>query len=100
MERSHVYDLTPSLAVYVCYVDDISTVVNSTDEARKLLTTLYSTHPIIKFELEFTNQDCFLPILDIRLNIDESGNITHRLFLRNRLTKGSFCTTNLTTLAV
>ena len=58
-ERSHVYDLTPSLAVYVRYVDDIGTVVNNTVEARKLLTTLYSTHPIIKFELELPDQNCF-----------------------------------------
>ena len=69
------------------YVDDIGTVVNNTDEARELLVLLNNKHPTIQFELELPDKDDFLPILDVKLKIDERGNIKYKLY-RKAANKG------------
>ena len=76
-ERNNIYDhLYPASSLYVRYVDDSNTVANDTDQARDMLQYLNSKHPTIKFELTLPEADGFLPILDIKMRINEDGSIS------------------------
>ena len=80
-ETMHIYqNLQPPLTIYVRYVDDAGTVTPTTEQATTTLTYLNSKHPTIKFEMELPDTDGYLPILDIKLNIDEDGNLHHKLY--------------------
>ena len=43
---------------------------------------LNEQHPTIKFEMELPDNNGYLPILDIKLNIDQDGNIHHKLYTK------------------
>ena len=86
-EQRHIYELHPRPTIYVRYVDDIGTVVENTDAAERMLTYLNSKHPTIKFEMELPDPDLFLPILDVKIQITETGAIQYKLF-RKKTNKG------------
>ena len=75
-ERMFVYqELSPTPRIYVRYVDDVGTVVRDREQANNMLEYLNSKHPTIKFEMELPSEDDgFLPILDMAVQIDETGH--------------------------
>ena len=73
---------TTSSTIYVRYVDDVGTVTNDTEQANTILTYLNEQHPTIKFEMELPDNNGYLPILHIKLSIDQDGNIHHNLFTK------------------
>ena len=81
-ERAHITELTPPLPVYVRYVDDSGTAVDSSDSARLILDKINKKHPTIKFELELPDEDGFLPILDLKIKILPDGQLTHKLYTK------------------
>ena len=82
-ERLHIYQqLHPQLSIYVRYVDDVGTVTTDAEQANTILTYLNEQHPTIKFEMELPDNNGYLPILDIKLNIDQDGNIHHKLYTK------------------
>ena len=82
-ERLHIYQqLHPQLTIYVRYVDDVGTVTTDTEQANKILPYLNEQHPTIKFEMEVPDDNGYLAILDIKLNIDQDGNIDHTLYTK------------------
>ena len=82
-ERLHIYQqLHPQLTIYVRYVDDVGTVTTDTEQANTIHTYLNEQHPTIKFEMELPDNNGYLPILDIKLNIDQDGNIHHKLYTK------------------
>jgi len=82
-ERMFIYqELNPQLIIYVRFVDDIGTVVSNIDQAYRILNYINSKHPTLKFELELPGNDGYLPILDIQITIDETGNIHYKLFTK------------------
>ena len=80
-EKTHVYrQLQPIF--YGRYVDDIGTLVKSKDHATHTLQYLNSKHDTIKFEMELPDQDGYLPILDIKMKVEEDGRISRRLYVK------------------
>ena len=62
------------------YVDD---VVRDREQANNMLEYLNIKHPTIKFETELPSEDDgFLPILDMAVQIDETGHFQRRLFTK------------------
>ena len=81
-EQRHIYrDISPPLPVSICYVDDSGAAVDTPEEAQSLLAKLNGKHPTIIFEQELPDEDGFLPILDIRLNILPDGKVPHKLYV-------------------
>ena len=75
--------MSPTPRIYVRYVDDVGTVVRDREQANNMLEYLYSKHPTIKFEMELPSEDDgFLPILDMAVQIDETGHFQRRLFTK------------------
>ena len=64
------------------YVDDTGTVVNSNTQAHEMPAYLNSKHPTIQFETELPDNKGFLPILDIKIQINENGEMEHKLFAK------------------
>ena len=80
-ERLFVYqELLP--LVYIRYVDDVGTVMKNQQEAENTLEYLNSRHPTIKFEMELPSEEGFLPLLDMAVQIDETGNFQRKLFTK------------------
>ena len=77
-EQLHIYS-TIQPAIYVRYVDDTGTVVDSVSDARKMLTHLNSQHKTIKFELELPSDDAYLPIMDTAIRINQDGSLSYHL---------------------
>ena len=77
-EQLHIYS-TIQPAIYVRYVDDTGTVVDSVGDARKMLTNLNSQHKTIKFELELPSDDAYLPIMDTAIRINQDGSLSYHL---------------------
>ena len=53
-----------------------------TEQANTLLTNLNEQHPTMKFERELPVNKGYLPILNKKLNIDQDGNIQHKLYTK------------------
>ena len=83
-EQLHIYNhpKLQDLSVYVRYIDDTGTVVANKQQARDILSYLNSQHATIKFELEFPDDEGFLPILDIKLRIEQDGTIQRKLYTK------------------
>ena len=82
-ERLYIYrELHPKPVVYVRYVDDVGTTVNGTDEAEVMLKYLNSKHKTIQFETELPDEAGVLPILDLKIKINEWGNIERKLYVK------------------
>ena len=62
------------------YVHDVGTTVNSRVEATRMLSYLNRKHKTIQFERELPDDDGFLPILDVKVRINENGEIERKLF--------------------
>ena len=71
-EANHIFrNLTPKHIIYVRYVDDTGTLAKSKKEAENMLEYLNSKHPTIKFEMKLPDMEGYLPILDIKLKIND-----------------------------
>ena len=82
-ERLDSYrELHPKPVVYVRYVDDVGTTVNGTDEAEVMLKKFNYKHKTIQFEMELPDEAGFLPVLDLKIKINEWGNIERKLYLK------------------
>ena len=82
-ERNFVYqELKPSPIIYVRYVDDVGTVAEGTNAAKDVLKYLNKKHPTIQFELEIPDDNKFLPILDIKIKIQQDGSIERKPFTK------------------
>ena len=83
-EQLHIYNhpKLQDLSVYVRYIDDTGTVVANKQQARDKLSYLNSQHATIKLELEFPDDEGFLPILDIKLRIEQDGTIQRKLYTK------------------
>ena len=82
-ERMHIYqELQPKPIIYVRYVDDVGTVVDSVEHSRTTLAYLNSKHRTIQFEVEIPNDTGFLPILDMKIKIRADGHIERKLFTK------------------
>ena len=53
--------------IYVRFVDDIGTTVQTIEEAHETLHMMNSKHPMLRFELEAPDAADFLPILDVTI---------------------------------
>ena len=78
-EKQHMYSLSPKLLIYVRYVHDIGSVIDNNENAHKMLRILNSKHPTIKFEIELSDAKGFLPILVLKIKIDENGQLQYKL---------------------
>lgn len=82
-EQAHVYrDISPPLSVFIRYVDDSGTVIEDATRANAVLQHLNQKHPTIKFELELPDAEGYLPILDLKLKIQQDGTIIHKLYTK------------------
>ena len=82
-ERLYIYqELQPKPIIFVRYVDDTGTVVSSNTQAHEMLAYLNSKHQTIQFEMELPDNEGFLPILDIKIRINENGEIERKLFAK------------------
>ena len=80
-ERLYIYaELKPT--IYVRFVDDIGTTVNTIEEAFEILQYMNSKHPTIRFEIELPDADGFLPILDVKLKIKDDGTMERKLYTK------------------
>ena len=61
--------------IYLCQVHQrYGTIVNDVKEAGQTLRYLNEQHPTIKFEFELPDESGFLPILDVKIMINEDGS--------------------------
>ena len=65
-ECKYIYPVI-KLTIYVRYVDDIGTTVQTIEEAHETLHMMSSKHPTLRFELEAPDAAGFLPILDVKI---------------------------------
>lgn len=79
-ERMFIYSLQPPLTIFVRYVDDTGTVVDNVEQANNLLTYLNKQHPTIKFEMDLPDTDGYLPILDVKMHINQHGKPLYKLY--------------------
>ena len=83
-EANHIFrNLTPKPIIYVRYVDDTGTLAKSKKEAENMLEYLNSKHPTIKFEMERPDMEEYLPILDIKLKINDDGSISRKMHVKS-----------------
>ena len=65
--------------IYVRFVDDIGTTVQTIEEAHETLHMMNSKHPMLRFELEAPDAAGFLPILDVKIKINVDGSMERKL---------------------
>ena len=83
-ERNYIYNqLAPTSTIYVRYIDDTNTVANNADEALQMLEYLNSKHNTIKFDLETPDTSGYLPILDLKICITKSGQISRKHYKKD-----------------
>ena len=68
--------------IYVRYVDDIGTTVQTIEEAHETLHMMNSKHPTLRFELEAPDAAGFLPILDLKIKINVDGSMERKLYTK------------------
>ena len=68
--------------IYVRYVDDIGTTVQTIEEAHETLHMMNSKHPTLRFELEAPDAAGFLPILDVKIKINVDGSMERKLYTK------------------
>ena len=78
-ERLHIYRKFQP-AIYTRYVDDTGTVVNSPNDAQRMVQYLNNQHTTIKFELELPREDGYLPLLDTAMKINPDGSLSYKLY--------------------
>ena len=76
IENQAIYsDQALSLPLYYRYIDDCITPASSPDEAIKIQDKLNSQDPSIRFEIELPGEDGFLPFLNTKVKVNESGTV-------------------------
>ena len=74
IENQAIYsDQALSLPLYYRYIDDCITPASGPDEAVKIQDKLNSQDPSIRFEIELPGEDGFLPFLNTKMKVNESG---------------------------
>ena len=68
-------DQALSLPLYYRYVDDCITPASGPDESVKIQDELNSQDPSIRFEIELPGEDGFLPFLNTKIKVNESGTV-------------------------
>ena len=76
IENQAIYsDQALSLPLYYRYIDDCITPASGPDEAIKIQDKLNSQDPSIRFEIELPGEDGFLPFLNTKVKVKESGTV-------------------------
>ena len=76
IENQAIYsDQALSLPLYYRYIDDCITPASGPDEAIKIQDKLNSQDPSIRFEIELPGEDGFLPFLNTKVKVNESGTV-------------------------
>ena len=76
-EHTHIYgQIQPASDLYVRYVDDSNTLADNVAQAQQMLESLNTKYPTIKFELALPETDGYLPILDLKMKINEDGSLS------------------------
>ena len=76
IENQAIYsDQALSLPLYYRYIDDCITPASGPDEAVKIQDKLNSQDPSIRFEIELPGKDGFLPFLNTKVKVNESGTV-------------------------
>ena len=68
--------------IYLRFVDDIGTTVQTIEEAQETLQMMNSKHPTLRFELEAPYAAGFLPILDVKIKINVDGSMERKLYTK------------------
>ena len=97
MDRFECKYIYPTIKpiIYVWFVDNICTTVQTIEEAHETLHMMNSKHPTLRFELEAPNAAGSLPILDVKVKINVDGSMERKLYTQNRQIKASDWTFNL-----
>ena len=62
-----------SLSLFYCYIDDCITPASNSEEAHKIQNHLHSQEPSIRYEIELPGKDGFLPFLNTKVKVNDSG---------------------------
>ncbi len=74
IENQAIYsDLSLSVSIYSRYIDDCLTPASNPEEATFIQNKLNSQDPAIHFEIELPDKDGFLPFLNTKIKVNESG---------------------------
>ena len=74
IENQAIYsDLSLSVSIYFRYIDDCLTPASNPEEATFIQNKLNSQDPAIHFEIELPDKDGFLPFLNTKIKVNESG---------------------------
>jgi hypothetical protein len=74
IENQAIYsDLSLSVSLYYRYIDDCITPASNPEEAVFIQNKLNSQDPAIRFEIELPDVDGFLPFLNTKIKVNESG---------------------------
>ena len=83
-ERNYIYNqLAPTSTIFVRYIDNTNTVNDNADEALQRLEYLNLKHITIKFDLETPDTSGYLPILDLKICITKSGQISRKHYKKD-----------------
>ena len=76
IENQAIYsDQALSVSLYFRYVDGRITPASSPEEAARVQDQLNSQEPSFRFEIELPGEDGFLPFLNTKLKVNESGTV-------------------------
>ena len=75
-----------SLSLFYRYIDDCITPASNSEEAHKIQNHLNSQEPSIRYEIELPGKDGFLPFLNTKVKVNDSG-LVELVGIRNQLTK-------------
>ena len=74
IENQAIYsDLSLSISIYYRYIDDCITPASNYEEAVFIQNKLNSQDPAIRFEIELPDDNGFLPFLNTKIKVNESG---------------------------
>ena len=62
-----------SLSLFYRYIDDCITPASNSEEAHKIQNHLNSQEPSIRYEIELPGKDGFLPFLNTKVKVNDSG---------------------------
>jgi hypothetical protein len=74
IENQAIYS-DQSISFYYRYIDDCITPASSPNEAFMIQNVLNSQDPSIQFEIELPNEDGFLPFLNTKIKVNDSGTV-------------------------
>ena len=90
LERSSLFLRTVGNPLaFLRFIDDCVLIIERDVDVKNLLANVNKIHHSIKFELESTRCDGFLPVLDTAINIDNNGNFKYK-FYQKEANRGLF----------